>query len=439
MDLVPLWQSVVSQAGQLLQWTAQEVLVSANLIQIPAVMASGAVAWMLAHLPRRWVAGRLERLHIHQAPGWLLARRQWLNTRMLPLLGPATWAAGLWIADWAADWYGWPHDVVRISINLLVAWLVIRLITDFMPYPALGRLAAVTAWCVAALNIVHLLGPALNLLDSVAIVAGGMRVSVLTVMRGVVSLAVLLWAAGLASRVFESRITRVAEITPRARVLLGKLIKITLVVTAVVLSLTSIGLDLSMFAMFTGALGIGVGLGLQKTVSNLFSGFILLLDKSIKPGDVIEVGGTYGWVSSMGARYVAVETRDGMEYLIPNEDIITKQVLNWSHKSDQVRLKVPVRVPHDSDLDQVMALMREAAARPERSLKQRPANVVIMEFGESAIELELRFWIADAQNGVRNVKSQVLYEVWQLFQQHGIQIPYPQRELHMRGDTRLNR
>ena len=127
------------------------------------------------------------------------------------------------------------------------------------------------------------------------------------------------------------------------------------------MSLTSVGVDLSTLALFTGALGVGVGLGLQRTASNLFSGIVLLLDKSIKPGDVIEVGGTYGWVSSLGARYVSVETRDGTEFLIPNEDIITHQVLNWSHKSDRVRLKLPVRVPHDSDLDQVLALMKEAA------------------------------------------------------------------------------
>jgi small-conductance mechanosensitive channel len=238
----------------------------------------------------------------------------------------------------------------------------------------------------------------------------------------------------VASNLFERRITQVPEITPRARVLLGKLIKTTLITMAVVLSLTSIGVDFSTFALFTGALGVGVGLGLQRTVSNLFSGIVLLLDKSIKPGDVIEVGGTYGWVSSLGARYVSVETRDGTEFLIPNEDIITHQVINWSHKNDRVRLKVPVRVPHDSDLDQVLALMLEAASRPPRVLTTPKPNALVMAFGESAIELELRFWIEDAQNGVHNVKSQILYEMWRLFQREGIQIPYPKRDLYMRSE-----
>ena len=253
--------------------------------------------------------------------------------------------------------------------------------------------------------------------------------SALTVIKGVLSLAMLLWVSTLASRVFERRITRVTDLTPRAQVLLGKLLQITLVTLAVVLSLSSVGIDLSTFAILTGAVGVGIGLGLQKTVSNLFSGIVLLLDRSIKPGDVIEVGGTYGWVSSLGARYVAVETRDGMEYLIPNEDIITQQVLNWSHKSERVRLKVRVRAPLDADLEQVLALMTEAASRPPRILKRPSPTALLMGFGESAVDLELRFWIADAQNGVHNVKSQALLEVWRLFRQHGIAIPYPKRDL----------
>jgi len=344
------------------------------------------------------------------------------------------WAIGLWISISVAQYGDWPHAIAQIALDLLLAWLVIRLAVEIVPNPVLARLIAVLAWSVAALHITDLLGFTLQLLDSAAITVGGLRISLLTVMKGVLSLTVLLWAATLVSTVFERRITRVSQITPRARVLLGKLLKTTLVSLAVLLSLTSIGVDLSTFALFTGALGVGIGLGLQRTVSNLFSGMVLLLDKSIKPGDIIEVGGTYGWVSALGARYVAVETRDGTEFLIPNEDIISHQVINWSHNDEHVRLKVQVRVPHDSDLDQVIALMREAAARPRRILSSPPPNVLILSFSETAIELEVRFWIADAQNGVHNVKSEVLYEVWKLFRQEGIQIPYPKRDLYVRSN-----
>ena len=322
-----------------------EILVFANLIQIPAVILTGGVAWLVCRPIRRWVTSWVERVPEHHHLDWIVSHRSWVTDRLVPLITPMAWAIGLWISVAVAERAGWPHAVTQTAVSLLLAWLVIRLAAALVPYAALARLIAVLAWLVAALNIVHLLGPTLDLLDSVAVVVGGLRVSILTVVKGVLSLAMLLWAATVASNLFERRITRVSEITPRARVLLGKLIKATLVTLAVVLSLTSIGVDLTTFALFTGALGVGVGLGLQRTVSNLFSGIVLLLDKSIKPGDVIEVGGTYGWVSSLGARYVSVETRDGTEFLIPNEDIITHQVVNWSHKSDRVRLKVPVRVP----------------------------------------------------------------------------------------------
>jgi small-conductance mechanosensitive channel len=256
-------------------------------------------------------------------------------------------------------------------------------------------------------------------------------VSLLGVIKGVASLAILLSVAVSVSRLFEQRITRVSELSPRARVLFGKLLKITLVTLAVVVALTSVGFDLSTLAILGGAVGVGIGLGLQKAVSNLFAGFLLLLDKSIKPGDVIQVDQTYGWVTSLGARYVAVETRDGTQYLIPNEDIITKQVLNWSHKSTRVRLKVRVRAPLDADLDQVLALMKEAAGRPTRILKTPAPNALVLGFGESAVELELRFWIADAPKGVQNVKSEALLEIWRLFRAHGIPVPRPARDVFM--------
>jgi len=434
IDAVSLWQSILAHLEQLEQRLLGDVLIFVNLIQIPAVILTGGIAWLVCRPIQRWISRLVERVPEHHRLDWVVHHRSWVNDRLVPLVTPVAWMFGLWISVTLAEHQGWPHAVTQTAASLLLAWLVIRLASDLVPYAALARFIAVLAWVVAALNIVHLLGPTLDLLDSVALELGGLRVSILTVVRGVLSLAILLWAATLGSDLFERRITRVPEITPRAQVLLGKLIKTTLITLAVVLSLTSIGVNFSTFALFTGALGVGVGLGLQRTVSNLFSGIVLLLDKSIKPGDVIEVGGTYGWVSSLGARYVSVETRDGTEFLIPNEDIITHQVINWSHKSDRVRLKVPIRVPHDSDLDQALALMLEAASRPPRVLTAPAPTALVMAFGESAIELELRFWIEDARNGVHNVKSQILYELWRLFQQQGIQIPYPKRDLYMRSD-----
>jgi small-conductance mechanosensitive channel len=433
---MPLTLPTLGQLEQFLSWLFGDALSWANIVQVPALFLTGGAAWVLCHPVRARITAWADRHPDRHHLDWLVQHRPLATRRLVPLITPAVWAIGLWISVSVAEYGGWPHAVAQVAVNLLMAWLVIRLAAEMVPNQVLARLIAVLSWSVAALNITHLLEPTLQLLDNAAIVTGGLRVSLLTVTKGVLSLTILLWAASLASKLFERRITRVSQITPRARVLLGKLLKTTLVSVAVLLSLVSIGIDLSTFALFTGALGVGIGLGLQRTVSNLFSGVVLLLDKSIKPGDIIEIGGTYGWVSSLGARYVAVETRDGTEFLIPNEDIITHQVINWSHNDERVRLKVPVRVPHDSDLDQVIALMREAASRPDRILTSPAPNVLILSFGESAIELEVRFWIADAQHGVHNVKSEVLYEVWRLFRREGIQIPYPKRDLYVRSTER---
>jgi small-conductance mechanosensitive channel len=283
---------LLTQLEPLGQYLFGNILVLVNLIQVPAIILTGGIAWLVCRPIQRWVGRWVKQVPAHHHLDWIVGHRSWVIDRLVPLITPVAWTIGLWIAVAVAKQQGWPHLVTQTAVSLLLAWLVIRLTSDLVPYAALARLIAVLAWVVAALSIVHLLGPALDLLDSVALQAGGLRVSILTVVRGVLSLAVLLWAATLGSNLFERRITRVPEITPRAQVLLGKLTKTTLVTLAVVLSLTSIGVDFSTFALFTGALGVGVGLGLQRTVSNLFSGIVLLLDKSIKPGDVIEVGST---------------------------------------------------------------------------------------------------------------------------------------------------
>jgi small-conductance mechanosensitive channel len=415
---------------RLVAWLLADIATPANLAQLPALAVTGALAWLVARPIRQWICQWISQDLTDGSREWA-ARRDWIINRLVPLITPAVWALGLWVAVEVAERQGWPHDVARVAVNLLVAWLAIRLVADLVPSRSLARLVALTAWTLAALNILNLLGPLVGMLDSLAITAGTVRLSALSVLKGLLSLAVLLWVATMVSRLFEQRITRAKALTPRAQVLLGKLLKVILISIAVVFALTSVGIDLSTLALLTGAIGVGIGLGLQKSVSNLFSGFILLLDRSIKPGDVIEVGGTYGWVSHLGARYVAVETRDGTEYLIPNEDIITHQVLNWSHKSDRVRLKLDVRAPLDADLELVLALMKEAASRPPRVLKSPVPNALVLAFGESAIELQLRFWIADATNGIHNVKGEVLLELWKLFRQHGIALPRPVREIYM--------
>ena len=374
MDLSSYAHASLGRLDHFLHWLLADILITANLVQIPALAISGGIAWLIARPVTRWILAWIDRQANERPAGWLGRHREWVLAELVPLITPSLWTAGLLVAVNVAQRFSWPHDVARVAVNLLLAWLVIRLVADLVPSRALARLIAITAWSLAALNILELLAPLAAILDSAAMSVGTFRLSVLTLIQGIMALAVLLWAANGVSRLFEERIGLVADLTPRAQVLFGKLLKITLISLAFVVALTSVGIDLSTLAIFTGAVGVGIGLGLQKTVSNLFSGIVLLLDRSIKPGDVIEVGGTYGWVSALGARYISVETRDGTEFLIPNEQIITNQVLNWSHKSERVRLKVDIRAPLDVDVELVLSLMKEAADRPARILKH-PARI----------------------------------------------------------------
>ena len=177
---------------------------------------------------------------------------------------------------------------------------------------------------------------------------------------------------------------------------------------------------------------MGLGFGLQKVVSNFISGIILLLDKSIKPGDVISIGDTYGWVKSLNARYVSLDTRDGIEHLIPNEELIINKVENWSYSNNRIRLKVPVGIHYKSDVRKAIQICRDAAAATDRILKDPPPVCQLRGFGDSSVDLELRMWIEDPQNGRANVISDVLLMVWDKFHEVGIEIPYPQRDLYLK-------
>ena len=219
------------------------------------------------------------------------------------------------------------------------------------------------------------------------------------------------------------------------RVLVAKLLQITLFTLAVVIGLRAIGLDLTGLAVFSGAVGVGIGFGLQKVVSNLVSGVIILLDKSVKPGDVISLGDTFGWIDALGARYVSVVTRDGKEYLIPNEDLVTNQVVNWSHTNDFVRLDVNFGTSYKDDPHKVSKVAINAAMTVKRVLAQRTPVCWITEFGESSIHYVLRFWISDAQGGLTNVRGQVFLALWDAFKEAGISVPYPQREVRILADT----
>ena len=193
-----------------------------------------------------------------------------------------------------------------------------------------------------------------------------------------------------------------------------------------------VGIELSSLTILGGAIGLGLGFGLQKVISNLISGVILLLDKSIKPGDVISIEDTYGWINKLSARYVSVITRDGRETLIPNENLITNHVENWSFSDTKVRLRSPIGISYDADVRKAIELCKQAALNCDRVLNSPAPQCPVKGFGDNSVDLELRFWIRDPARGVTNIKSMVYLEIWDLFHEHGIEIPYPQRDVHIK-------
>lgn len=240
---------------------------------------------------------------------------------------------------------GVSHGLLDIVLKLLVAWVVIRLGILLIVERALANVLALIVWGIVALDILGLLQPTMDLLDVAAVSIGkDLRISLLMIVEALMTLAILLWAAAFVSNLLVRRLRRVESLTPTLQVLFGKLLKIVLFAIAILAGLNTLGIDLTALTVFGGAVGVGLGFGLQKVVSNFVSGLILLLDKSVKPGDVIAIGNTYGWINSLSGRYVSILTRDGTEHLIPNEELITQRVENWSYSNNLVRQRVPVGI-----------------------------------------------------------------------------------------------
>ncbi len=325
--------------------------------------------------------------------------------------------------------------LLMVAIDLASAWVVINIVAGFIRNQFVNRVVAVSVWTIAALSILRLLDPIVGGLDSITLNLGGLRITPLVILKAAVLLILLIWAATAASNFLDRRLRGFSDLTPSIQVLLSKLIRIGLLALAIIIGLSSLGIDLSVLAVFTGAVGVGLGFGLQKIVSNLVSGIILLADKSIKPGDVISVGDQYGWVTTMGARYTAVDTRDGREYLIPNEDFVTQRVVNWSYSNNLIRLEVKFGASYSSDPRKVQAAAIEAAASVPRVLKQPAPICHLLTFGSSAVEYRLAFWIADPGAGITAVRSNVMLALWDTLEKEGVGLPKPgpQRVIYERA------
>lgn len=397
-----------------------------TLYQLLIIAGSYAVALLLSRKIEPVLEERARR--IKQNPGLLrivialLRRTEWILFLIL-----------LWIARTIIVESTWPSRgyIISSAMALAFIWLTVNVLSRVIRNRTLARTIALGAFLYIAVGVLGARDEVSQALDSFSIHFGEIRISSLLVLSTLVYGGILLWLANLVGKIAETRIAQLEDLSPSVRVLIGKILRIGLMAFAVVMAASAAGIDLTALTIFSGAIGLGLGFGLQKVVSNFVSGIIILSDNSIKPGDTIELGETFGWIRELRARYVSVITRDGREFLIPNEDFITQQVVNWSYTDNLVRFDVDFGVSYDSDPHEVMKIAIDAASKVDRVISSKKPVCWLTAFGDSSLNFKLRFWIDDPKEGLTNIRGKVLIALWDAFKTEGIAIPYPHREIIM--------
>ncbi|WP_366915062.1 mechanosensitive ion channel domain-containing protein [Antarcticimicrobium sp.] len=420
--------ALLDKGGDLVQmfltpgWRQNQILIVLGLI---------ALAWLLRLLTEARVQG------------WTRDRDGWPKWRLRMMvqirqrLGLIYFALGAWAVYLVMQQVTWPSRsyLIGIAATLATAWLVIAMLSRFVQNRTLRRLLTWGAWIYATLFALEVLDGTLAFLDSLVLGVGSLSLSVLTMLKALLMIVALLLLARLLTQTATRSLQGNEDMSPSMRVLAIKAVQVVVYGFVVITGIRALGFDLTGLALLSGAVGVGIGFGLQKVVSNLVSGIIILLDRSIKPGDVISLGETFGWIDSLGARYVSVVTRDGKEYLIPNEDLITSQVVNWSYTNKFVRLDIHFGTSYGDDPHKVRAVAVAAAKKVSRVLSQpNPPVCHITGFGDSSVDYILRFWITDPSDGLTNIKGNVFLALWDAFQENGISIPFPQREVRHLND-----
>jgi small-conductance mechanosensitive channel len=419
-------------AGEIIDF----LLLPSSLAQIAVIGGAALLGWWLTSLVRPRIAGST-------APEELQGR-----------LREATWIAApfaatlliLATADGLLHAAGAPAGIADVAVQLTALLLLIRLAV-YVVRVSLGARARLKGWGTPISLVVwvflslHLLGwgdTVIGVLDGMGMSLGKTRISVWSVAKLIVTVSLFVLAAMWVSRWLERRVLKLDGLPSTMRIGIAKFTQAFLVALSVLVGLNAAGLDLTTLNVLTGAIGIGLGFGLQSIAANFVSGFVLLMDRSIKPGDVISFTGMpgtategFGWVEELRGRYVVVRDRDGVSTLVPNQNLITNPVINWSYGDSRVRLKLPIRISYQSDPELAMRLLLQSSAGHPRVISNPAPVARLIAFGDHGIELELRFWIPDPQEGVNNVRSDVNRAIWRLFKEHGIVIPVAQREVRL--------
>ena len=337
-------------------------------------------------------------------------------------------------------------NVLKLAAVMLWAMAIIRLVVyalRFIFAPSawvrtMENAIASTVWLVLVLHLSGLLPEILLMLQGVSFKIGQHPVTLLLILQALLTILLALFFALWVSRLIENRLMRTEQLNMNMRVVMSKLVRILFSFVAILLALSAVGLDITLLSVFGGALGVGIGFGLQKIASNYVSGFIILTDNSMQMGDVITVDNHYGVISDLRSRYMVLRKLDGTQVVIPNETFITNAVINHSFTDRKARVQMPMQVSYDSPLELAMQIMREAAHAQTRVLNDPAPEVQIKGFGENGIDLSLSIWIPDPEEGSSSLQSAIYLNIWRAFQQNAISIPFPQREIRILNNVPTN-
>ncbi|MDD2933615.1 MAG: mechanosensitive ion channel [Methylotenera sp.] len=410
-----IWQEAIADIGT-----------AVAIWQISVIIAACAIAWMINGVLRAYVT--------RNAPeNWKLG----IGT-VNRLLFPLSTLVIVLLAKWILG--HWQHtSVLHLASNLLLAMAAVRLAVYAVRYmlapgsmlKTLENATAMLIWLVLALHLSGLLPDILNSLETIEFNIGKNPVNLLIILQGLLTILVTIFAAMWLSRFAENKLMHIDHLNANTRVMLTKVLRVFLLFIAVLVALSAVGLDLTLLSVFGGALGVGLGFGLQRIASNYVSGFILLMDKSIQIGDVVTIDVHYGVIRDLRTRYLVLQKLDGTEVIIPNETLIINPVINHSFLDRNTRVLLPIQVAYQGDLDLTLKLLLKAAELHPRVLVTPEPNALIKGFADSGVDLTLSVWIADAENGTASLQSEIYLTIWRLFKENDISIPYPQREVRI--------
>jgi len=419
----------------LIHWLRENVVHPVGLLQIGLV----GITYLLSRIISIRIRQHLEKSSGKDKPHVRFALSP---AHFSVLLGYVLWLLLLWFCRVLYDDLQAPSHILRMAINLAIAWTVVRFAYFYIKNTFWSRLVYIVILVFLALKVGGLWSRTVKLLDSMTIGLGKVSVSVWGLIEAA-AIFILLWAASSAvNRFVAHRLAASDRLTTSDRILLQRVIRTTTMAVVILISLRASGLDLTTLAVTGGAIGFAIGIGLQKVGANLVGGIMLLLRKPVRVGDVIAfeesvLGASYGWITNLGILYVHVTTRDGTLLLIPNESFVTQKIENLSLNDNLVRLHIPFGISYTSDLKKAVSLSISAAMNISRVLKNPGPKCLVREFGDSTVNLSLRVWINDPQNGIGSVKDAVLSDIWDRFHENGVEIAFPQRDLHIKDAVPL--